>query len=177
MIVLAGAGGRRAAVRIGGSLCPYSAESRLEASLPSSPSAKSFAKRISVEIARNAGSMMPWSCLSVELRAYPTNSLRLVVPHTGSTRLAGIECQGLLGRRMVLGLPLEFAQGVLDEWMSLTAPVSGSLTVIGSAYDPVNSARNSYREAARLAMWVAVEIHEGNEIQQDRLSSFLVSAF
>ena len=78
---------------------------------------------------------------------------------------------------MVLGLPLEFAQGVLDEWMSLTAPVSGSLTVIGSAYDPVNSARNSYREAARLAMWVAVEIHEGNEIQQDRLSSFLVSAF
>jgi hypothetical protein len=111
---------------------------------------------LTVEIRRNAGPMMPWALLSGTYTPSIDGSFSVAIGHTGEfPEESAPNVLGLLGRKLQLGLPLEFAQSVMDGILRFDSEdrPAGRVEVVGGCFDPVYSSEASFEVAAGLLKW------------------------
>lgn len=118
---------------------------------------------------------MPWAMLSGTYEPVTSGSLEIRVGHTGELSASpDLNCVGLLGRALAIGLPEDFALAVADSLHNF-APESnraGLIVVQGGAYDPVNSSRFAFSEAATLLKWAAL-VQDVSTLRVHHLARFL----
>jgi hypothetical protein len=111
---------------------------------------------LTVEIRRNVGPMIPWALLSGTFTPTLDDWFSVVIGHTGEfPEEAAPNVLGLLGRKLQLGLPREFAESVLDGILRFDAEYrpSGRIKVVGGCFDPVYSSEAIFEVTAGLLKW------------------------
>ncbi|MDX6707803.1 MAG: hypothetical protein QOI48_3649 [Solirubrobacteraceae bacterium] len=109
-----------------------------------------------VEIRGNVSSTGRQALVGGSFEPHDGSSLRVRVAHSGQCeRVQRIPCNGLLGRPLLLGLPVEFASGVATTLTSDPHEIhAGCLTVNAGAYDEAGSSQVAFSLATELLKWI-----------------------
>lgn len=144
--------------------CGYEPLEELSEDEPAFVAAHISARSTVVEIRRAGGGIMPWALVGAIYRPGAGDTLRFEVPHSGELSMVSAStCTGPLGRPLKAGLPIEFAQAVLDGLIRYE-PASnrpGQLRVVSAGYDDAESSAYVFERAAALLKWVLLAEFQG----------------
>jgi hypothetical protein len=149
----------------------------LRSSTSSGPAAAHLpAASVMTEVMRASGGMLPRALVGGHFHA-GGSELRLEVGSTGDLTLgANQRCPSRLGSPLVAGLPVEFAQPLLDgltKWSSLLPP--GVLRVDYAAYDEVESSAVAFEHAGRALSWAMSALISGADLTNENVAGLLES--
>ena len=134
--------------------------------------------RSMVELASAAGGLRPRALIGGEFVTAPGSQLAFEVNHSGDLGLGTLAtCPGLgSGRNLVPGLPLEFAQAVLDGLVRVQCrqPLpAGTLRIDRASHDEVESSQVAFERAAGILRCVLAAAAAGEDPDEDELRALL----
>lgn len=176
--IIAESSGWRAAFYLGVEVTSISTDDIVQASRRTKPSHGERQRRVVVEVFRGAGGIFPRGALGAR---YTTGGESLnfsVATISEMWTTPGQHFDSVLSTPMVVGLPREFADAVVDGLLAASDRLkilAGDFEVDFAAYDEVNSSPCAFEHAARLLLWAVAYLESGEAVDSRALRAELDS--